>query len=61
MREKRVKEFDATDYKFQFRYIKNAISWDVTPCGFVRTDVSDERAASIIKVTRIGDLGTTLA
>jgi hypothetical protein len=27
----------------------------------VRTDVSEESSASIIKVTRIGELGTTLA
>jgi hypothetical protein len=27
----------------------------------VRTDVSEERSASIISVTRIGELGTTLA
>jgi hypothetical protein len=27
----------------------------------VRTDVSEERSASITRVTRIGDLGTTLA
>jgi hypothetical protein len=27
----------------------------------VRTDVSEDRSASIIKVTRIGKLGTTLA
>jgi hypothetical protein len=28
-------------------------------CGaLVRTDVSDERSASIIRVTRIGELGT---
>jgi hypothetical protein len=27
----------------------------------VRTDVSEERSVSIIKVTRIGELGTTLA
>jgi hypothetical protein len=27
----------------------------------VRTDVSEEPSASIIRVTRIGDLGTTLA
>jgi hypothetical protein len=27
----------------------------------VRTDVSEEPSASIIKVTRIGELGTTLA
>jgi hypothetical protein len=30
----------------------------VTPVG---TDVSEERSASIIRVTRIGELGTTLA
>jgi hypothetical protein len=28
---------------------------------FVRTDVSEELNASIIRVTRIGELGTTLA
>jgi hypothetical protein len=27
----------------------------------VRTDVSEEHSASIIRVTRIGELGTTLA
>jgi hypothetical protein len=27
----------------------------------VRTEVSEERIASIIRVTRIGELGTTLA
>jgi hypothetical protein len=29
--------------------------------ALVRTDVSEERMASIIKVIRIGELGTTLA
>jgi hypothetical protein len=29
--------------------------------ALVRTDVSEERIASIITVTRIGELGTTLA
>jgi hypothetical protein len=29
--------------------------------ALVRTDVSDELRASIIRVTRIGELGTTLA
>jgi hypothetical protein len=29
--------------------------------ALVRTDVSEELSASIIKVTRIGELGTTLA
>jgi hypothetical protein len=29
--------------------------------ALARTDVSEERSASIIRVTRIGELGTTLA
>jgi hypothetical protein len=29
--------------------------------GLVRTDVSEEFSASIIRVTRIGELGSTLA
>jgi hypothetical protein len=29
--------------------------------ALVRTDVSDELSASIVRVTRIGELGTTLA
>jgi hypothetical protein len=33
---------------------KNGVFWDVT-------DVSEELSASIIRVTRIGELGTTLA
>jgi hypothetical protein len=31
------------------------------PVALVRTDVSEESIASIIRVTRIGELGTTLA
>jgi hypothetical protein len=40
--------------------MKNALIWDVTPCGS-RTDVSEELNASIIRVTRIGELGATFA
>jgi hypothetical protein len=29
--------------------------------ALVRTDVSEELSASVIRVTRIGELGTTLA
>jgi DNA-binding TFAR19-related protein (PDSD5 family) len=29
--------------------------------GLVRTDVSEELSASLIRMTRIGELGTTLA
>jgi hypothetical protein len=36
--------------------LKNAVFWDVTPCGF-----SEELTAFIIRATRIGELGTTLA
>jgi hypothetical protein len=32
--------------------------WDVIPCGACRTDVSEERSASVIRATRIGVLGT---
>jgi hypothetical protein len=39
----------------------NAVFWDVTLSGCFRTDVSEKRIVSIIKVTRIGSLGTTLA
>jgi hypothetical protein len=41
--------------------MKNGVFWDVTPCGSVRTDVSEELSAPIIRVTRIGELGATLA
>jgi hypothetical protein len=41
--------------------VKNAIFWDVTPCGLVRTEVSEDRITSIIRVTKIGKLGTMLA
>jgi hypothetical protein len=40
--------------------MKNAVFWDVNVVWiFVRTHVSGERIASIISVTRIGELGTT--
>jgi hypothetical protein len=38
--------------------MKNAVFLDVTPMTFVRTDVSEERIASIIRVKRISELGT---
>jgi hypothetical protein len=41
--------------------LKNAVFWDVTRVTSVRADVSVEYGASIISVTRIGELGTTLA
>jgi demethoxyubiquinone hydroxylase (CLK1/Coq7/Cat5 family) len=33
-----------------------AVFWDVTREALVRTDVSEESIASIIRVTRIGEL-----
>jgi hypothetical protein len=41
--------------------MKNGVFWDVTRVALVRTDVSEELSASFIRVTRIGELGTTLA
>jgi hypothetical protein len=38
--------------------MKNSVFWDVTQCYFVRTDVSEVRSSSIIKVTTIGKLET---
>jgi hypothetical protein len=39
--------------------MKNAVFCDVTACSSLKTNVSEERSASIIRVTRIGNLGTT--
>jgi hypothetical protein len=41
--------------------LKNAVFCDVFRVGLVRTDVSDERVASLIRVKRISELGTRLA
>jgi hypothetical protein len=41
--------------------MKNAVFWDVSPCGSVSADVSEQRVASMIRVERIGELGKTLA
>jgi hypothetical protein len=38
--------------------MKNVVFWDVNRVALVRTDVSEERSASFIRVTRIGELGT---
>jgi hypothetical protein len=40
---------------------KNGVFWDVTLCGSCKTDVSEEPSTSFNTVTRIGELGTTLA
>jgi hypothetical protein len=36
---------------------KNGVFWDVTCVAVVKTDVSEELSSSIIRVTRIGELG----
>jgi hypothetical protein len=41
--------------------MKNAVFTDVMPVALLRIDVSEERIASIMKATRIGELGTTSA
>jgi hypothetical protein len=41
--------------------MKNGSSWLLRRVAHVRTDVSEELSASIIRVTRIDDLGTTVA
>jgi hypothetical protein len=58
-------ELKATETMFRFEVftavtMKNAISWDMAPCASVRTEVREERIASIT-VKRISKLGTTLA
>jgi hypothetical protein len=39
-------------------FLKNVVFWDVSRVALVRTDVSEEFSASIIRMTTIGELGT---
>jgi hypothetical protein len=41
--------------------MKNDVFWDVTLCDSLETDVSEEHSAPFIRVTRIAELGRTLA
>jgi hypothetical protein len=41
--------------------MKTAVFWDVTPCGYCKSRVSEERIDSIIRLTRIDELERTLA
>jgi hypothetical protein len=41
--------------------MKNGVFWDVTPCGSCKNRVSEEHSASFTRVTKICELGTTLA
>jgi hypothetical protein len=38
--------------------MKNGVFWDVTQCGCWKNRISEELIASIIRVTRISELGT---
>jgi hypothetical protein len=40
---------------------KNVILWDVMPVALVRTDVLEGHIASIIRVTRISELGQSIS
>jgi hypothetical protein len=41
--------------------LKNVVFWDVSRVALVRADVSEEHIASIIRMTKIGEVGTKLA
>jgi hypothetical protein len=41
--------------------MKNCVFWDITPCDSCKNRRFGGTYASIMKVTRIGELGTTLA
>jgi hypothetical protein len=41
--------------------MENANFWDVSRADLVRNDILEERSASIIRVTRIGEIATTIA
>jgi hypothetical protein len=41
--------------------MKNGVFWDVTPCASCKNRRFGELSASFIRVTRIGELVTTLA
>jgi hypothetical protein len=47
-----------TTYSTTRCQMKNVVFWDVTPCDSCKIDVSEERSASFIRVTRISELGT---
>jgi hypothetical protein len=40
--------------------MKNAVFWDFSHVALVRTDILQERIATVIRVTIIGELGTLL-
>jgi hypothetical protein len=38
---------------------ENPVFWDFTSCGFWKNDISEESIASIIRMERISELGTS--
>jgi hypothetical protein len=53
-----VSGVDGAENKFSCRMVS---SGKLHRVALVRTDVSEERSASFVRVTRIGELGTSLA
>jgi hypothetical protein len=45
----------------RIQVLKNVVFWDLGLVALVGTDVLEEHGASIIRETRICELGTTLA
>jgi hypothetical protein len=45
----------------KIQFLKNYVIWDVTTCDLLRTDVLEERVASMVRVKRIGEVETKLA
>jgi hypothetical protein len=42
---------DEVPEKLTYAQLKNGIFWDITPCGYVRSDVSEKLSVSFIRVT----------
>jgi hypothetical protein len=40
--------------------MKKTVFWHVTPCGSCKNDLSEELSPFIIRITRSGELGTTI-
>jgi hypothetical protein len=61
----RTTEFRHFVYRRNSKYYKTHQEWRLLGMlrrvALLRSDVSEERSVSIIRVTRIGELGTTLA
>jgi hypothetical protein len=56
--EQLVKKYSVRFEVFMVMTMKSAIFWDLAPRGSYKNLVSEEHIASIIRMTRIGKLGT---